>query len=1254
RDTATAVVSITITGTNDGPVANVDTGTTDENAVLRVDVLANDTDVDASDTHIVTAATIAAGLGVVAIVDNKVEWTPGTDYDYLAVGESATVEINYTMEDNNGAEDSSVLTITVTGSNDGPVANVDTGTTDENASLLVDVLANDTDVDDSDTHTVIAATIVSGLGIAAIVNNQVQWTPGTDYDYLALNESATVEINYTIKDNNGAEASSTLALTVTGSNDGPVANVDTGTTDENGALLVDVLANDTDIDASDTHTVTAATIAAGLGVVAIVDNKVEWSPGADYDYLAVGESAKVEISYTMEDNNGAEDSSTLTITVTGSNDGPVANVDTGTTDENASLLVDVLANDTDVDDSDTHTVIAATIVSGLGIAAIVNNQVQWTPGTDYDYLALNESATVEINYTIKDNNGAEASSTLALTVTGSNDGPVANVDTGTTDENGALLVDVLANDTDIDASDTHTVTAATIAAGLGVVAIVDNKVEWSPGADYDYLAVGESAKVEISYTMEDNNGAEDSSTLTITVTGSNDAPTVDYALSRTASEEDTVFTVDLLESAADLDNGAVLSVSDLSVADGKGGWTLNGNQLVIDPHHFDELNTGDLETLNVSYKVTDEKGASVDQTLAINIEGFTDAPSLAAIATAGTAVNELQVKIASQPANDERVVLSFTNLPVGARVLDAARADVTGGVNNFAGTHNFFVVLPPEADADFDFGMTVTGFRADGSEIGSTSGAIDFIYDHTQLNNQVTFSSEDQGIWASGDAPMVQWHEYIPIIGGKTKAWNTATKAWEATDEAPWTSGSFSLFSAEVSAEQAKNIALAGAQATLDAAEDTFNDTAYAIDSAVQSTYNAAVSAFGTALTTAGNVFQAATSKAQEVFDTAINGISQVAEDVAIATYNAAVNAAAAVRDGAIATFGWLGGWVSNSAWAVYNEVVNAAAAAKEAALAGVNWSAEKIAEAAQVTYDAAIAAANWASERAIEAANATFAAAENVYNTAKQAVFDAAKAIFDTAQLAFDVASAALDTVQGKTSLDINADMYAEVGLQIDFVLDSGSVDTEVQYDVASTLQHNRTSDVLMITPHLVNQTTGEAVAFETISPNASLKAALLYDVGANLNVLLDSNLVIGNTVIWDISQGEGPINIGTSVTTGGWAEDFENLKDDIEDLAGDLNLEGISVGELVLIDINTAELDQFEVPFIGTLTEDIVSIELGVPTVQTQGKAAAYSPSYYAEGGLVAVDLGEIVGSVMNLLNARLDFSPELREKLNLGSLQ
>ncbi|WP_432472983.1 VCBS domain-containing protein [Amphritea sp. HPY] len=283
-----------------------------------------------------------------------------TEMDFLGEGEVVTAIFTITVTDDESATATQDVTITLTGTNDVPIAVTDTGITGENVSITVDVLANDTDEDLSDTHTIDSVSVAANQGSATIINNQLQWIPGTDFDYLAEGETATVVIDYGMSDNNGGSDSSTLTLTVTGSNDSPVANVDTGSVYENAAYSIDVLANDTDVDLNDTHTVDSVSVPAGQGSATIVNNQVQWSPGTDFDYLAEGETATVVIDYGMSDNNGGSDSSTLTLTVTGSNDAPEIQavnvtgeigVATSTSDDifvggwNSSAATDSLLND---------------------------------------------------------------------------------------------------------------------------------------------------------------------------------------------------------------------------------------------------------------------------------------------------------------------------------------------------------------------------------------------------------------------------------------------------------------------------------------------------------------------------------------------------------------------------------------------------------------------------------------------------------------------------------------------------------------------------------------------------------------------------------------------------------------------------------------------------------------------------------------------------------------------------------------------
>jgi hypothetical protein len=106
----TAVVTITVTPVNDAPVANDDVATTLQDTTVTIDVLANDSDVE-GDALSVTAVTIPTNGSVVINPDNTVTYTPDASY-------SSTDSFSYTASDGNGGSDTAVVTITVT-----PVAN---------------------------------------------------------------------------------------------------------------------------------------------------------------------------------------------------------------------------------------------------------------------------------------------------------------------------------------------------------------------------------------------------------------------------------------------------------------------------------------------------------------------------------------------------------------------------------------------------------------------------------------------------------------------------------------------------------------------------------------------------------------------------------------------------------------------------------------------------------------------------------------------------------------------------------------------------------------------------------------------------------------------------------------------------------------------------------------------------------------------------------------------------------------------------
>src|SRR5262249_26066628 len=145
-------------------------------------------------------------------------------------------------------------------------------------------------------------------------------------------------------DGHGGSATATVALTVTAVNDPPTAGADSATTDEDVAVTVAVLANDTDVD-GDALAVSSFTQGGHGSVTANAGGTLMYMPAADYYGIDA-------FTYTISDGHGGTDTATVTVTVRPVNDAPVAANDSYTVAAGATLQVaapGVLGNDTDVD-----------------------------------------------------------------------------------------------------------------------------------------------------------------------------------------------------------------------------------------------------------------------------------------------------------------------------------------------------------------------------------------------------------------------------------------------------------------------------------------------------------------------------------------------------------------------------------------------------------------------------------------------------------------------------------------------------------------------------------------------------------------------------------------------------------------------------------------------------------------------------------------------------------------------------------------
>lgn len=201
-------------------------------------------------------------------------------------------------------------------------------------------------------------------------------------------------------------ASSTLSITVSTPpvNNAPVANNDTTMTDEDIAVTVAVLGNDTDVD-GDSLLVTGVTQGANGSVVtdAVSKNPV-YTPNPGF----VGNDT---FTYTISDGKGGSATATVTVTVNAvGNRPPVANNDSVKTGMNATITIPptvLLLNDTDPD-MDTLS-IDSVQAAVQGTVSLVGGSVRFTPAPGFE-------GNASFTYTVQDGNGGTSTATVNVTV----------------------------------------------------------------------------------------------------------------------------------------------------------------------------------------------------------------------------------------------------------------------------------------------------------------------------------------------------------------------------------------------------------------------------------------------------------------------------------------------------------------------------------------------------------------------------------------------------------------------------------------------------------------------------------------------------------------------------------------------------------------------------------------------------------------------------------------------------------------------
>ena len=377
--------------------------------------------------------------------------------------------------------------------NRAPVATDDVASTSEDTPTVVNVLANDTDPDND-------ALTVSAFGQAAhgsvtSVTGGLRYTPAANWNG---NDSFT----YTASDGRATDTA-TVTVAVSRVNDPPVAVDDAATTPQATQVVIDVLANDSDVDGD---TLSIGSFGQGAnGTVAVATGGLRYTPNGSW-------TGTDTFTYLVSD-GVATDTGRVTITVTATPHAPVAVDDVAATTEDTPVLVAVLANDSDPDGDSLSLVSVQNAVLGVATRN-PDGTVTFTPDA-------NASGAASFAYTITDGSST-ASASVAISVAPVNDVPTATDRTAST--TAPASVQITLQGTDLETCDlTFTIVALPArggvgsltdqgcVAGTGGAANTDTaKVTYTPAA-------GSSGIDSFSYRVGDGTASSAAATVTVTV-----------------------------------------------------------------------------------------------------------------------------------------------------------------------------------------------------------------------------------------------------------------------------------------------------------------------------------------------------------------------------------------------------------------------------------------------------------------------------------------------------------------------------------------------------------------------------------------------------------------------------------------------------------------------------------------------------------------------------------------------------------------
>jgi VCBS repeat-containing protein len=441
-------------------------------------------------------------------------------------------------------------------------------------------------------------------------------------------------------------------------------NLGAGVTQTGGVLYFDVMANDqggnakqlwdavvgdeasvvkdptkvADLLSRDTAAETQPTTASG-SAISIVNGKIAYTMApslqAAIDALPAGGVITETITYSIRLANGTFSFATMTLTFRGTNDqASISGTNSGTVIEDGTQSTSGKLTVTDIDTGEARFQVATGLVTDWGTFTFDENTGEWTFTIDNaaaQQLGAGVEKTATLMVTSADGTATE---TITVKIVGVNDAAIITGDlTGdvTEDSPASASGTVTVADVDADESAFQTVDAADLETAYGDFTFDETSGAWTFAIDnaadaVQALGAGKTADAELTVSSTDGT----TQTITVTVTGVNDAATFGGDIGGTLSEDEasisgTFTTQDVDAGEQQFSPATPPTVTTeygtfnfVSFTASTAGWTFTPNEKA------QELRAGQSVTQTMTVKTLD----GTEQTITVLLQGANDAATI--------------------------------------------------------------------------------------------------------------------------------------------------------------------------------------------------------------------------------------------------------------------------------------------------------------------------------------------------------------------------------------------------------------------------------------------------------------------------------------------------------------------------------------------------------------------------------------------------------------------------------------------------